>query len=79
MKFCPRKVYSYVGYNSLETSTFYITQEDVKEFHGEEFFKTWYNFIKDKHKVRVNDKECYYYADYEFAARQTNSFLYPVS
>lgn len=76
MKFCQRKVYNYIGVNKLETSIHYITLEDVKQFHGKEFTDKWLELIKDKPLVKEG---WYYYDDYRFAARQTDSYLHPVS
>lgn len=75
MKFFPRKTYNYIGVNSIETSTDYILTEDVLSFHGRAFLDTWLKFIDKKPTIKIDNKEGYYYYDYEFAARQTDSFL----
>jgi hypothetical protein len=77
MKFCRRKLYTYKGVNNTDASTNYVSIEDVKEFHGKQFADKWLEFIKSKPSFDVDGLKCYYYIDYSFAARQTNSFLYP--
>jgi len=74
MKFCQKRYYDI----DRKTSTHYITEEDIIKFHGDKFFNQFKGFIKLKPRISIDNKECYFYVDYEFAARQTNSFLNPI-
>lgn len=74
MKFCKKRLYNF----NDKASTHYITEEDILTFHGEAFFNQFKEFIKLKPKINIEDKNCYFYVDYEFAARQTDSFLNPL-
>lgn len=78
MKFCQRKLHTYKGINDADVSTNYVTVQDVEQFHGKQFADKWSEFIHAKPCFEVGKHKCYYFIDYEFAARQTNSFLYPV-
>jgi len=78
MKFCQKRHLTYNGLNGVATSTDYILLEDVISYHGKEFTDKWLYFIKDKPKLNINKIEGYYYTNYEFAARQTDSFLNPI-
>lgn len=73
MKFCQRKLYNLDN----KTSTHYITEDDIINFHGKAFYQQLKEFIKGKTKIIIDNKDCYFYVDYEFAARQTDSFLNP--
>jgi len=75
MKFCQRREYNYTN-NNIETSAHYVIYEDVLKFHGEEFAVKWKKFIENKPLLKEN---WYYYDDYKFAARQTDSYLNPTS
>ena len=77
MKFCPKKRHEYKGLNCALTTIDYTTFDSVEAFHGEKFAKKWLEFVKYKSKFFIDGQECYYYYDYEFAARQTHSFLHP--
>lgn len=77
MKFCKRITYTYKGINNIETTIDYIREDDVLTFHGKEFLSSWLNFIKNKPTFYIDKCKCYYYIDYAFAARQTDSFLNP--
>ena len=72
MKFCQRRRLSYTGLSGTVTTSDYVTIEDVEKFHGLEFSKKWLEFIKNKPLLKEG---FYYYADYQFAARQADSFL----
>lgn len=74
MKFCQRRTYEYSGVNNVQTSTHFVTLEDVITFHGKEFADKWLEFLKNKPLLNNNG---YYYEDYKFAARQTDSYLNP--
>lgn len=76
MKFCHRREHTYIGLNGVETSLHYITLKDVEEFHGKDFTKKWLELIESKPLVKEG---WYYYDDYRFAARQTDSYLNPIS
>lgn len=73
MKFCQKRIDNYI-HNNTETSVHFITIKDVVSFHGKEFAEQWKKFIEKKPMFKEN---CYYYEDYKFAARQTDSFLNP--
>lgn len=75
MKFCQRRNHTYLNANNIETSAHYVTIEDVIAFHGNMFAEQWLEFIKLKPTLK---KDCYYYDDYKFAARQTDSYLNPI-
>lgn len=75
MKFCQRRRLEYLGLNNIVTSTDYVLLEDVEEFHGKEFTNQWLGFINQKPKLNIDHTEGYYYSDYQFAARQADSFL----
>ena len=76
MKFCQRQIHNYIGVNGVETSAHFVTVEDVVAFHGQVFADKWLDFIKSKPVLKEN---CYYYDDYKFAVRQTDSYLNPIS
>jgi hypothetical protein len=78
MKFCRRNTYNYIGVNNVDTSIDYVTEKNVLEFHGKEFFNKWLENIKNKPTFKFDNNICYYYIDYAFAARQTDSFLNPL-
>lgn len=73
MKFCKKRLYNF----NDKASTHYITDDDVLNFHGKLFHNQFKEFIKLKPKINIDNNDCYFYVDYEFAARQTDSFLYP--
>jgi len=75
MKFCERREYNYTK-NNIEASAHYVTYEDVLKFHGKEFAVKWKEFIEDKPFLKEG---WYYYENYKFAARQTDSYLNPIS
>ena len=77
MKLCPKKRHEYKGLHEVTTSVDYTTLDNVVAFHGQDFANKWLEFVKYKTRFFVDGQECYYYYDYEFAARQTNSFLNP--
>lgn len=74
MKFCQRRYYNL----NNKTSTHYITEEDIVNYHGKDFYEQFKEFIKLKPKINIDNKDCFFYVDYEFAARQTDSFLNPI-
>jgi len=76
MKFCTRRTHLYTGINNIETSAHFITLEDVINFHGKKFADKWLEFIKTKPLLKEG---WYYYENYKFAARQTDSYLNPIS
>lgn len=59
------------------TCTNFVSIEDIKTFHGDKFFEQFKIFIKNKPILLFGQIEGYYFVDYEFAARQTDSFLFP--
>lgn len=77
MKFCTRRMLEYKGINNITTSVHYIFLDDVKKFHGVEFANKWLEFVSSKPNLKIDNNLCYYYDDYKFAARQTDSFLNP--
>lgn len=77
MKFCNKKHLTYEGLNNIQTSVDYVLLDDVILFHGKEFADKWLQFIKEKPMFVINNIKGYYYANYEYAARQTDSFLNP--
>jgi len=77
MKYCDRRNYEYKGLNGNETSTNYVTFNDIKQFHGEEFANQWLEFAKHgglKESVFGTDQG-YYYIDYQFYSQRTKTFL----
>lgn len=77
MKFCNRRVYDYKGLNGNETSTNYVTLNDITEFHGKEFADQWLKFASFsglKESTFGNDSG-YYFIDYQFYAQRTKTFL----
>jgi len=77
MKFCKRRKHEYKNSGGVVTTCDYIVQDDVVDFHGKEFADKWLEFIKYKPRTFIDGHECFFYSDYEYAARQTNSFLHP--
>ena len=77
MKFCQKRKHEYKGITGTPTTTDYVLFNDVVDFHGKEFADKWLEFIKLKPITFIDGMECYYFADYEFAARRTHSFLHP--
>lgn len=75
MKFCPKRTITYQGLNQIETTAHYVTYNDVREFHGQEFANQWLVFSEKLPKFLVENKECYYYSDYKFIAYRTDLFL----
>jgi len=77
MKFCKKRKHEYKSTSGTSTTCDYILLDDVIDFHGDDFAKKWQEFIKLKPRTFIHGQECYFYADYEFAARQTQCYLNP--
>jgi len=75
VKFCPKHTFNYTSFSNKETTVNYVSYEDVLTFHGEEFAKQWFNFIKDKPRLIVESRECFYYADYKQYAIATDMYI----
>ena len=78
-KFCPKKCYNYVGIMGVPTQTHYVTQEDVLQFHGKDFYESFL-FLCSKFPISLNkfdEVQAYYYVDYKELALKTYSFLFP--
>lgn len=75
MKFCPRQTLDYISFNTRETTIHYISYENVLIFHGEAFAKQWLEFIKEKPRIIIEGKECFYYADYKQFAIATDMYI----
>lgn len=71
MKFCNKRVYEIDN----KTFTHYVSLKDIEIFHDKLFIENFLEFIKNKTLQKFGKDEGYYYADYEFCARQTYSFL----
>lgn len=79
MKFCNKRRLEYKGINNTVATTIYVTDEDIKSFHGEQFFKQFLVFVNVIKKFKEKEIEGYYYPDYQFIARRTELFLNPIS
>ncbi|NBP15498.1 hypothetical protein EBU95_14030 [bacterium] len=75
MKFCPRQVFTYTSLSQRETTVNYVSYENVLFFHGVNFAKQWFEFIKNKPKIIINGEECFYYADYKHFAIATDMYI----
>lgn len=78
-KFCSKKIYNYVGITGIHTQTHYVTQEDILQFHGKDFYNTFV-FLNSTYPIHLNDfngVHGYYYFDYKELALKTYSFLFP--
>lgn len=79
MKYCNKRRLEYISASNVVTTTAYVTEEDIKTFHGEKFFEQFLVFVKDIKKFKEKEIEGYYYPDYQFIARRTELFLNPIS
>jgi len=75
MKFCPKRTVTFKGLNGVDTTSHFITEDDIKTFHGSEFFNQWLNFSNIIKKNFFDNTEGYYYEDYKFIAYRTELFL----
>ena len=75
MKFCKYRTFEELRNNNTVVYN-YVTLEDIKTFHGEEFKNQFYLFIKEKLKPSVFGKyEGYFYIDYQFYGYRTKMWL----
>lgn len=75
MKFCPRRTTTFKGVGDVDTTSHFITEQDIKNFHGSEFYNQWLGFSSSIKKTLFNGIEGYYYEDYKFIAYRTELFL----
>ena len=77
MKFCKSKVWEYSGPNGTQTVVHYITFDDLKQRHGEQFADQWLKFAKiyNLQESKFNNESGYYESDYRFYARMTDQFI----
>lgn len=77
MRFCKKRLYEYKNNLQIDTTIHYVILEDIIQFHGKEFADKWLEYINKLPCFVINNEKCYYYSDYEFCARRTDSFLNP--
>jgi hypothetical protein len=77
MKFCKKRVYEYKGFKGCETSTNYVTLNDIKEFHGKEFVDQFLKFVSFSglNESIFGSDSGYYFIDYQFYAQRTKTYL----
>jgi len=75
--FCKKRLYIYNGLNGIVTESHYVTEEDIKLFHSDEFLNQFLIF-KDKFNLKYNTfgNDCgYYYLDYKNIALSVYSYV----
>lgn len=77
MKFCKSRVWEYSGPNNIQTVVHYITLNDIKQKHGEQFANQWLEFTKSNNlfESNFNNDSGYYESDYRFYARRTEQYI----
>lgn len=75
MKFCKKNTHSYIGNNNILTTADYVTDEDVIQHHGLEFFNEWSKYTTNLPKLNVDDKGYVFYEDYKFFAYRVDLYL----
>lgn len=76
MKYCHYKTYEY-NKDNIQTTSNYVTLNDIKKFHGEQFTNQWLKFVKIGNLASTNFgiEQGYYYIDYQFYAQRTKMWL----
>lgn len=77
MKFCKSKVWEYNSPSNTQTVVHYVTFNDIKEKHGEEFAKQWLKFamMNNLQESKFDNQLGYYESDYRFYARRTDQYI----
>lgn len=77
MKFCPKREFSYTGINNIITTTDFVTESDILNFHGEKFLNQWKTFAESKKiiKNKFGTDSGYYYYDYKEICYSTQIYL----
>ena len=79
MKFCKKRTHNFISPNNINTTFNYVTDEDVKEIHGQLFYSKWLEYINLRRNALVDSKYYFYYADYQHFARMVDFYLNPTS
>jgi len=75
MKFCKKRTHSYIGIDNKETTTDYVSFNDVLEFHGKEFHDLWSQYVSSIPKLYINSIPNIYFEDYKFYAYRAFQYL----
>jgi hypothetical protein len=77
MKFCKRRKIDYKTPFNVETSSHYVTEKDILDFHGPKFTEQWKILARHKNASQFGEDIGFFYDDYQHYARATDSFLNP--
>ena len=75
MKFCKRRKIDYKTSFGVETSSHYVTEKDILDFHGSKFTEQWKILARHKGTSKFGEEVGYFYDDYQHFARATDSFI----
>ena len=75
MKFCDRRKHEYQSPLGVTTSSHYVTDADILNFHGPVFAEQWKVLARHKSTNAFGHDVGYFYDDYQYFARATDSFI----
>jgi len=75
MKFCKRRKHEYQTPHGVTTSSHYVTDKDISDFHGAKFTEQWKQLARHKSTSKFGQDVGYFYDDYQHYARATDSFI----
>lgn len=75
MKFCSKRKIEYESTSGTTTSSHYITEQDMINFHGLDFVGQWKVLARHLPKQKFGKDEGYYYSDYQHYARDRKSVV----